>query len=255
MFVPLAVEAAADEAIVSTVVLRSISMAGNDAHDTITFVKKFFHPFGTLRAALSSFLFLLTACTPAPAATPLPPSGTVLFQDEFENNTSGWDRLANDVGIMDYDSGGYRMLIRQPQMNFWSTPEMDLRDVRIETDVTKLNGPSENRIGLMCRYKNGNYYFFIISNDGYYAIGKSINGQTVLLGQSEMLASEMIQADTNNHLRADCIGDSLVFYVNYDLIAGAKDSDLSMGDVGLLTGSFAQPGVDVLFDNFVVMQP
>ena len=219
-------------------------------------MKKSILPFGTLRVVLSSFLFLITSCSPSPIADkPPPPSGTVIFQDEFENNASGWDRLANDVGIMDYDIGGYRMLIRQPQMNFWSTPEMDLRDVRVEADVTKLNGPSENRVGLMCRYQNGNYYFFIISNDGFYAIGKFIGGQTVLLGQSEMQASEMIQADSINHLRADCIGDSLVFYINYNLIAGAKDSDLATGDVGVLAGSFTQPGVDVLFDDFVVMQP
>ena len=147
------------------------------------------------------------------------------------------------------------MLIRQPQMNFWSTPELDLRDVRVEADVVKLNGPAENRAGLMCRYQNGNYYFFIISNDGYYAIGKFIGGKTTLLGQSEMQASDMIQADSVNHLRADCIGDSLTFFINYNLIAGAKDADLASGDVGLLAGSFTEPGVDVSFDNFVVMQP
>ncbi len=201
-------------------------------------------------------LILLVSCSPAPAvATPPPPSGTVLLQDEFADNTSGWDRLANDVGIMDYDSGGYRMLIRQSQMNFWSTPEVDLRDVRIEADVTKLNGPDENRAGLMCRYQNGDHYFFIISNDGFYTIGKFIGGQTILLGQSEMQASEMIQSDSVNHLRADCIGDSLVFYINYNLVVGAKDSDLTTGDVGLVAGSFTQPGVDVLFEHFVVMQP
>ena len=70
-----------------------------------------------------------------------------------------------------------------------------------------------------------------------------------------MQASAMIQADSANHLRADCIGDSLVFYVNYQLIAGASDAELATGDVGLLAGSFTQPGVDVLFDHFVVMQP
>ncbi len=156
---------------------------------------------------------------------------------------------------MDYDGGGYRMLIRQPQLNFWSTPELNLRDARVETDVTKLGGPAENRAGVMCRYQNGDYYFFIISNDGYYAIGKFVGGQTTLLGQNEMQASELIQADTVNHLRADCIGDSLVFYVNYQLIAGASDTELAAGDVGLLAGSFTQPGVDVLFDNFVVIQP
>ncbi len=94
---------------------------------------------------------------------------------------------------MDYDQGGYRMLILQPQMDFWSTPQMDLRDARIEVDVTKLNGPEENRAGIMCRYQNGNYYFFIISNDGFYSIGKFIGGKTTLLGQSEMQASELIK--------------------------------------------------------------
>lgn len=188
--------------------------------------------------------------------TPLPPSGTILYQEEFENNTTGWDRVANDEGIMDYDGGGYRILVRQPGFNFWSTPEKEFGDVRIEVDVTKLNGPDENRAGLMCRYQNGNYYFFVISTDGYYAVGKFINGQAVLLGQSEMQASSFVQAEASmNHLRADCIGDSLTFYVNFNLLAGATDSDLASGDVGLLAGSFSEPGVDVLFDHFVVMQP
>ena len=200
---------------------------------------------------------LLAACAPSPVpATPLAPSGSVLFQDEFENNTTGWDRVSNDGGIMDYDSGGYRMLVRQSKLNFWSTPEKDFRDVRIETDVTKLNGPDENRTGILCRYRAGNYYFFIISNDGFYAIGKFIEGEAILLGQSEMKASSDIQLGASlNHLRADCIGSTLTLYINYNLVAGARDSDLASGDVGLLAGAFSQPGVDVLFDHFVVIQP
>jgi hypothetical protein len=178
-----------------------------------------------------------------------------LFQDEFEQNTTGWDRLVNEVGIMDYDSGGYRMMIRQPSFNFWSTPEKDFGDVRVEVDVTRLNGPDENRAGMMCRYQNGNYYFFVISNDGYYAMGKFIDGQSILLGESTMQASPDVQPGAVNHLRADCIGDSLTFYINFTLIAGAQDADLANGDVGLIAGSFSEPGVDVLFDHFVVIQP
>ena len=206
---------------------------------------------------LFSFIFLLTSCLPAQPTEPIQigKSGDVLYQENFADNTSGWDRVLNDGGIMDYDSGGYRILVRQPKMNFWSTPTGNFGDVRVEADVTKLNGPDENRAGLMCRYQNGNYYFFIISNDGFYAIGKFTNGQAVLVGQESMVPNEFIQADGINHLRADCIGNALTFYVNFNQVASTLDADFSTGGVGLLAGSFNEPGVDVLFQNFVVMQP
>jgi len=205
---------------------------------------------------LSAFCLLLVSCAPAPApATPPPPSGSVLFEDEFDVNTTGWDRFANEGGIMDYFEGGYRILVRRPSLNFWSTPEKDYKDVRIEVDLLKLAGPDENRMGIMCRYQVGNYYFFIISNDGYYAIGKFIGGETTLLGQSEMQPNALIQANMINHLRADCVGNTLTFYVNFNEIATVQDSDLASGDIGVLAGSFSEPGVDVSFDHFVAMQP
>ena len=70
-----------------------------------------------------------------------------------------------------------------------------------------------------------------------------------------MQASDAIQTGTMNHLRADCIGDRLTFYINFTEVASATDSDLPGGDVGLVAGAFTEPGVDVLFDNFVVVQP
>ncbi|HET6595375.1 MAG TPA: hypothetical protein VFG81_07115 [Anaerolineales bacterium] len=204
---------------------------------------------------LLSFL-LLSACTsiPIPAASTANP-GDILYQEQFENNTTGWARIANDNGIMDYDSGGYRILVRQPKLNIWSTSEKDFGNVRVEADVIKLNGPDENRMGLICRYQSGDYYFFMMSNDGYYVIGKFIGGMTLLLGQSEMQASSAIQTGTMNHLRADCIGNTLTFYINFTEVASATDTDFPSGDVGVVAGAFSEPGVDVLFDNFVVIQP
>ena len=204
---------------------------------------------------LSSFFFLSScASLPIPAVSPANP-GDVLYQEQFENNSTGWARISNDNGIMDYDGGGYRILVRQPRLNVWSTSEKDFGDVRVEADVIKLNGPDENRMGLICRYQGGDYYFFVISNDGYYAIGKFIGGLTLLLGHSEMQASDAIQAGNMNHMRADCIGDRLTFYINFTEVASATDTDFPRGDVGLVAGSFTESGVDVLFDNFVVLQP
>jgi len=205
-----------------------------------------------------AFVLILSSCLPTAQPTEtvkIGNSGDILYQENFTDNSSGWDRAINDGGIMDYDSGGFRILVREPKLNYWSTPAGNYQDVRVEVDVTKLNGPEENRAGVMCRYRNGDYYFFIISNDGYYAIGKFIGGMTLLVGQESMQQTDLIQPDAVNHLRADCVGSTLTFYVNYTQVASVQDADFPTGGVGVLAGSFTEPGVDVLFQNFVVMQP
>jgi hypothetical protein len=208
------------------------------------------------------FVFTALACqSPIPSlasapAQPAAPSGSVLYQDDFSSSATGWDRLTSAEGVMDYDGGGYRILVNALQVSFWSTPHKNLSDVRMEVDMGKLAGPDENRIGLICRYTGSDYYFFMITSDGYYAIGKFIGGQMTQLGQSEMQYSENIRKGvTVNHLRGDCVGNTLTLYVNGFQIAQAQDSTLTAGDVGLMAGTFAQPGVDIIFDNFVVLQP
>lgn len=221
-------------------------------------MKKFILPSTLLKAGiLSSFVFVLASCLPLSPTESLTAAnpGEILYRENFADNTSGWDRVLNDGGVMDYDSGGYRILVRGAKMNFWSTPPGNFGDVRVEADVTRLNGPHANRAGLMCRYRNGNYYFFIISNDGFYAIGKFTGGQAILIGQESMVPSEVVETDGVNHLRADCIGSALTFYVNDTPVASTQDADFATGGVGVLAGSFEEPGVDVLFERFVVIQP
>lgn len=214
----------------------------------------------------SLFLFILAlalvslACQNtlpfAATPTPVPQPGETLFYDDFTNTATGWERFTSSEGTMDYDGSGYRFLVNALQANFWSTPGKSFKDVRVEVDVAKLSGPDENRIGLLCRFVEGNYYFFMVSSDGYYTIGKYIGGNAIQLGQSEMQYNEAIHTGLAvNHLRADCYGNTLIFFVNGTPVAKAQDSDLADGDVGLLAGTFAQPGVDVIFDNFVVLQP
>lgn len=221
-------------------------------HDKITLMNRF------------KFLFVLTfflaACANVPSVTQapqvLPPSGSVLFQDDFSQPTTGWNRFQVGEGIMDYDAGGYRILVNAQQTNFWATPQKSFGDVRIEVDTGKLAGPDENRIGLICRYSEGDYYFFIITSDGFYAIGLFKDGQVTLLGQAEMLASSNINKGLAvNHLRADCTGNTLTLFINGFQVGQAQDNTLTTGEAGLLAGTFGTPGVDIVFDNFVVLQP
>ncbi len=159
-------------------------------------------------------------------------------------------------GTMDYDGGGYRLLVNSANTNFWSTPHKNFADVRMEVDSGKLGGPDENRIGLVCRFTGSDYYFFLISSDGYYGVGIYKGGQALLLGQSEMQSNDHIKTGMAvNHLRADCAGGTLAFFVNGFQIASVQDATLKSGDVGLLAGTFSASGVDVIFDNFVALKP
>jgi hypothetical protein len=211
---------------------------------------------------LFSLLIVLSlACSTTFPATSTPQdqtalAGSVLFQDDFTRPISGWDRFITAEGTMDYDAAGYRMLVNSLNTNFWTTPHKNFADVRMEVDAGKLGGPDENRIGLICRFTGDDYYFFMISSDGFYGVGVYKSGQAVLLGQSEMQANSNIKTGLAvNHLRADCAGDTLTFYVNGFQVASVQDATLIVGDIGLLAGTFTQPAVDVIFDNFVALKP
>ena len=201
---------------------------------------------------------LLVGCSLPALAVPTrsPEAGSILFKDDFSSPASGWDHTKYAEGVMDYDGGGYRMLVSAADLNFWSSPHKDFTNVRIEVDAGKLAGPDENRIGLICRSDGSNYYFLIISSDGYYGLGLFKDGSATLLDQEQMVASTAIRKGLAiNHLRLDCNGDGIAGYVNGFELAQVHDLTLKHGDVGLLAGTFQEPGADIVFDNFVVFAP
>lgn len=185
------------------------------------------------------------------------PAGEVLFKDDFSDTSSGWDRVTTANGVTDYVDGSYRIYVNEPNTDTWANPGLNFGDVQIAVDVTKKAGPDDNDFGVMCRVQaQDQYYFFIISSDGYYGIGKVNGEQQAVLGAESMQPSEAIhQGSATNHMQATCIGDELSLTVNDQLLFTVQDADFSSGDVGLIAGTFTEPGTDIYFDNFLVMKP
>ena len=191
--------------------------------------------------------------------TPGAGSGSkVLFQDDFANTDSGWNRVRDANGnITDYENGGYRILNRQPISHVWANPGLKFGDVRVDVDITKTGGPDDNYYGVICRYKDGsNFYILTISSDGYFGIVKVMDGSLSLLGATQMQPSEAIQqGNAANHLSAECKGDTLSLAVNGQLLFSVRDGEFSSGDVGLEVTTRQTGGVDVLFTQFSVTKP
>jgi len=200
--------------------------------------------------------------TKAPAPTQAPPTkSSVLFHDDFSDPDSGWDRVKSDSGsLTDYVDGRYRILVNETNSDVWANPGEDFSGpIVITVDAVKNGGPDDNDFGVLCRYQDeNNYYFFVISSDGYAGIGRVVDGQqTVLTGNGKMVPSDKLPKDPHvtYHIKATCIGQVLTLYVNGKKIASTKDGTLTSGDVGLMAGTFDNAGTDILFDNVVVRQP
>jgi len=195
---------------------------------------------------------LLTGCQTNQASP-----GSLLFQDDFAKTSSGWLVGQDSDGLVAYDGGGIRIFVKQPGAARLTVPSLRFTDVHIEVDTIKLTGPDDNNFGLVCRYQNeSNFYFFEISSDGYYTIGKYIDGVMSLIGMTQMQSHNAIhQGGAINHLRVDCSGSRLVFYVNGEKLAEVEDNEIKSGDVGLIAGAIKTAGTDILFDNFSVLQP
>lgn len=189
------------------------------------------------------------------STTTLP--ANILFQDDFSDPNSGWYRLEIQEGTADYDNGYYKIKVNSKNTDFWSTPGQEFEDVVIEVNATKIRGPDDNNFGVICRYQdNKNFYFLTISSDGYYGIGKNIEGQQSLINAKQLLYDDAIlQGNTTNRIMAVCSGSQLSLYVNELKLADATDTALKYGDVGLLAGTFLESGTEIHFDDFVVSAP
>lgn len=185
-------------------------------------------------------------------------AGSVLFQDDFSDPASGWERIVEgSEGVLDYEDGAYHILVNESYQMLWSNPGLRFDDVRIEVEAANLNEPRDDDFGVICRAEDrANFYFLVISSDGYYGIGKVKNSVQRLIDMQAMLPSEDIaRGRAINHLRADCTGETLSLYVNGILLKSARDPDYTAGDVGLVAGTFKVPGTEVFFDSFTVLKP
>ena len=181
----------------------------------------------------------------------------ILFQDDFSQPDSGWDRTSDDFLTTDYVDEHYQIFINDTNFYGWANPGKVFSDTRIETNAELVDGAIDTEYGIICRYKDvRNFYVGLISADGYYAIIKNKNGKFELVGMDYMQDSPKInQGISTNKLQFDCIGDTLTLYANGEILAEVKDSEFANGDVGLIASTYDTPGSKIFFDNFTVYRP
>ena len=195
--------------------------------------------------------FALTACLAQPK------SGDVLLVDDFSKSDSGFNQQSDADATTDYLDGEYQIEVFTSNLNVWSVSGPKLADAVIEVNAHTAGGSENNLYGVICRHQDdSNFYFFAISADGYYAIGKLNEGDIVMLSSRVFEHSEKINAgQAANHIAAACAAQTLTLTVNGTQLARTTDADFTDGQIGLIAGTFDDPQTDVRFDDLLVTRP
>jgi len=181
--------------------------------------------------------------------------GTVLFQDDFSNIRSGWNNVETLYYITKFENNRYRIYVKDIDTFVSANPRMVFSDIVINVLTEKLSGPNNGSYGVICRYTPNNFYLFEIDGDGYYVISKLKDNNWIILLDWQAAPDVINPGNAANQFRVSCVGNTLTMYVNDQKLAEIFDSDFSSGDVGLSASSYDKAGVEVIFDNFQVLDP
>lgn len=205
---------------------------------------------------------VLTACLPSAVAGPDPcnEDGTLL-NDNFDGDKEcGW-MLYNGGGVTSELADGVLRISNSLSGEItWARADRNFDDVIITSQARQISGPNDNAYGVICRYQSkDNFYVFLVSGDGHYAIGKYQSSSPqieYLSGEGQYVFSDAInQGAAANEIKASCIGNELSLAVNGIPLETVTDPTFVTGDIGLGASPF-QPGTTIIeFDGIRVIAP
>ncbi len=204
---------------------------------------------------------------PAPTSPPLPvdtippptPLPTMLpeavLADDFKSKT-GWVTQVTDTYSYGFFDGGYYITVNTTNAAIWSVRDLLMTNVRLQTSARQFAGPADGYYGVTCRHKDGsNYYLLVIGSDGFYGIGKMVNGELEFIQEAYDQTGIIQSGETFNRITGECIADHLSLQVNNQTLLEVQDTTFDQGAVGLAAGARMTPGVQAQFANFVLINP
>jgi len=204
-------------------------------------------------ALLAACLLTLgvTACSSisGPQTTPLP------YSDDFSDAKSGWQTSADLSGDVTYENGRLRIIVKNENMNIWSTAGKSFADGVYQIDAQPIGGPQDNGFGALFRLVDRkNFYYFVISSDGYWQAGLTKDNKMTSWADWQQHPAIKVGGETNR-IRIVMKGAKFEFYVNDQLIGSREDASFTAGDIGAMALTVIdQPGTDVAFDNASVTE-
>jgi len=216
-------------------------------------------------------LMVMSACSssPAPAIATVPTSvplatalssptpNSILFEDSEFTNSCTVDSTADVERFV--ENGQFNMRVLTPFYAKWTKcTKVEYADFILEVDATQVSGPDDNSYGVIFRYgiNAGEFYAFLISGDGFYVFtvdGAEREDAELLVDWTQ--SPVIKQGAQTNHIKIVAVGENMKYYVNDQFLGEVQDARFGAGVVGFFTGTLAQGGVQISFDNLKISKP
>jgi hypothetical protein len=163
-------------------------------------------------------------------------TGSLLLGDDFADNSHGWWTGSIDQTRLGKVGDGEYTLSLSKSGDYWRTTCLDcakFSDFYYETTVRFIDGPTDWGYGLVARANTSmrDFYYFFISGDGSYTIGKAVDGTLTVI--QSWTRNNAIKVQAENRIGIAARGSSLEFFVNGTSIRRVTDTSLTSGYVGL----------------------
>lgn len=182
--------------------------------------------------------------------------GEVIFQDDFSDQSTGWEKINSPYELKGYSADGYLVSVKTPDSRSWSIADLLLRDTEIQVQTQNISGPEDTNFGIICRYRNkDNFYSFLISSTGHFGIMKVENGVETLLGSNHFTYSEQINTGSAiNQITAICDGNELSLSANGRMLQAVEDTSFPTGKAGIMVETRAEGDAAIIFSDFSVIK-
>lgn len=203
-------------------------------------------------------VLLLMGCDQLPAQ--ISSADNLLYSDSFTPGESGRWRIDGDAVAWSAMMDSQLIIsVSEPQLVQYATLDnRQFDDFVYEVDALFLDGDAANSYGVLFRMVGPDqFYRFELTGNGFFTVERhdGAGDWTRLIPAWEESSAINQGSGASNRLRVAASGDQLKFAINGQIVAELQDSAYARGSIGLDAGTFSRAGVQVAFDNLVVLRP
>jgi hypothetical protein len=157
--------------------------------------------------------------------------------DSFEEASGDWAETQQSNFNLTQGDSKFVIEIFKEYFTAWSLyDDLVLDDVTILTSAVRAS-EGQGAYGIVFRYQDvNNFYYFWLDDDGYFEIGKRVDGKFVPL-EGPTYSEVILRNGENNKLALIVAGAIFHAYINFEEVATVIDEEFDAGQLGMMAST------------------